>query len=270
MMRWMSLFEQKNLFTDVEWNVVQYIKENMYKITLMNIGELAKETYTSNATILRICRKLECNGFKELKRRLIKEIESQKHIKQTVDFTTPFYSSETVLEIINNISNLYKESIDIINSSIDIDVMEQIVKAICSAKRMFIYAIGDSKITAKSFINKLIKINYYAISATDNHEEISISTSVNSQDCALFISYSGKTVDYSNYFYILKKSGCKIITITANENSIIAKNSDLCILLPNKENDNKIATFYSQLAFQYVLNIIYSLLYAKLKKANKV
>lgn len=269
-MTWMNLFEQRDLFTDVEWEVVQYIKDNIYKITLMNIGELAKVTYTSNATILRTCRKLECDGFKEFKQRLIKEIESQKHMKQTVDFTIPFYSSETVLEIINNISNLYKESIDIINSSIDINVMEQIVKTIYSAKRMFIYSIGDSKITAKSFINKLIKINYYAISATDNHEETSISASVNSQDCALFISYSGETVDYSNCFYILKRCGCKIITITANEKSIIAQKSDLCILLPNKENDNKIATFYSQLAFQYVLNIIYSLLYAKLKKAQKV
>lgn len=118
-MTWMNLFEQRDLFTDVEWEVVQYIKDNIYKITLMNIGELAKATYTSNATILRTCRKLECDGFKEFKQRLIKEIESQKHMKQTVDFTIPFYSSETVLEIINNISNLYKESIDIINSSID-------------------------------------------------------------------------------------------------------------------------------------------------------
>ena len=86
-MTWMNLFEQRDLFTDVEWEVVQYIKDNIYKITLMNIGELAKATYTSNATILRTCRKLECDGFKEFKQRLIKEIESQKHMKQTVDFT---------------------------------------------------------------------------------------------------------------------------------------------------------------------------------------
>ena len=61
MMSWMKLFEEKDLFTDVEWEVVQYIKENIYKITLMNIGELAKVTYTSNATILRTCPKLRCN-----------------------------------------------------------------------------------------------------------------------------------------------------------------------------------------------------------------
>ena len=56
-------------------------------------------------------------------------------MKQTVDFTIPFYSSETVLEIINNIYlNLYKESIDIINSSIDLNVMEQIVKPFIQPK----------------------------------------------------------------------------------------------------------------------------------------
>ena len=58
--------------------------------------------------------------------------------------------------------------------------------------------------------------------------------------------------------------------ITANKESRIAKECDYCILLPDMEENHKIATFYSQLAFQYVLNIIYSLLYVKMKKGKKI
>lgn len=47
----------------------------------MNIAELASVTYTSNASIIRTCRKLNCSGFKELKQKLVQEIENQKHIK---------------------------------------------------------------------------------------------------------------------------------------------------------------------------------------------
>lgn len=266
-MEWKEI--DKNKFTDVEWTIIEYIKENIHKVVLMNIGELANETYTSNASIIRTCRKLDCFGFKELKRKLVQEIENQKHLKQSVDFTTPFYTSESIIEITSHISNLYKESIDIINTSINPVILEKIIEDIYYAKRLFIYSIGDSKVTAKSFINKLIKINYFAISATDNHEEISISKNAKEQDIGLFISYSGADDLYLESFRILQQRGCKTIMITANKDSLIAKQCDYCILLPDVEKNDKIATFYSQLAFQYILNIIYSLLYVKTKKGRK-
>nr|WP_318001061.1 MurR/RpiR family transcriptional regulator [uncultured Faecalibacillus sp.] len=269
-MDWKKLEKKRKEFTDVEWGIIEYIKRNIHHVTSMNIAELASVTYTSNASIIRTCRKLNCSGFKELKQKLVQEIENQKHVKQSVDFTVPFYSSESIVDIISHISNLYKESIDIINTGINPNILEKIIQTIYHANRMFIYSIGDSKVTAKSFINKLIKLNYFAISATDNHEELSISKSATSQDCALFISYSGGDINYLESFQILKRTGCKTMIITANKESRIAKECDYCILLPDMEENHKIATFYSQLAFQYVLNIIYSLLYVKMKKGKKI
>ena len=38
-------------------------------------------------------------------------------------------------------------------------------------------------------------------------------------------------------------------------------------MIPHKEKNEKIATFYSQISFQYVLSILYSLLYKKQKKS---
>ena len=37
------------------------------------------------------------------------------------------------------------------------------------------------------------------------------------------------------------------------------------LIIPHKEKDEKIATFYSQLAFNYILSIIYSLIYKRNK-----
>ena len=53
-------------FTDIEKEVIQYILEHMEDVSTMNIGDLAKETYVSNATIIRICRKLGYEGFRQL------------------------------------------------------------------------------------------------------------------------------------------------------------------------------------------------------------
>ena len=59
-------------------------------------------------------------GFKDFKLAFIKELESQKYIHQSINFNSPFYQQESISQIINNMSSLYKESIDLINSQLDI------------------------------------------------------------------------------------------------------------------------------------------------------
>ena len=47
--------------------LVDYIINNQEDILKKNINELAKLSYTSSATISRLCKKLGFNGYKELK-----------------------------------------------------------------------------------------------------------------------------------------------------------------------------------------------------------
>lgn len=249
--------------TTSQQDVINYINQNQEHIINMSIQDLAKATYSSNATIIRLCQKLGFQGFKDFKLSLIKKIESQKYIHQSVDFNSPFLEQESITEIINNISHLYKNSIDLINAQLDIPYLEKVVVTLMKSERIFIYAIGDSKITAMNFINKLMKINYYPILATENYEETYMSANTTSQDCALFLSYSGNHFSYKKCLQILKQHHCTTITITAHQNSLLYKYSDYHLLIPDKENEQKIATFYSQLTFHYLLSIIYSLIYAK-------
>ncbi len=256
----LSKLKRQELFTLNQQEVVDYILIHTNEISSMTIQDLAKATYSSNATIIRICKKVECDGFKDFKLKLTKEIENQKYIQNDVDFTKPFHSKENTVMLINHFTNLYKESIDIINSSLDIKNLEMIAKTIIKAKRIFIFAYGDTGLTVEGFINKLTKLNYFPILATKNREDGYLIQNISKEDCVLFMTYSGNK-DFNQYSYLIKKRGCPILSITSNENSAVYTKSDYCILIPSKELENKISTFYSQLAFHYLLNLIYSLIY---------
>ncbi len=257
----------KNLhLTSTEDYVAKYIVDNLELIPYMNIADLASATNSSNSAIIRICKKLNYSGFRELKMQIIKEIENQKHTNLTVDFETPIKGQLSSTKLISIMGSLYKEGVDSINSNINCSDLEKAASIMLEARRIFIYCIGDTKSTARTFINQLHKLDIFPISATDNHEELRISRHIIKQDCVIFISYRGKSLDSSNIFPIVKKSGCKIITITANIDSSIYKIADIKILIPDMEKDAQIATFYSQLAFSYILNILYSLLYIKTKQ----
>lgn len=266
----MSLIEQlhdNELFTKTELEIIQFINSNPHLMTTLSINELAALTYSSNASIIRICKKLGFNGFRDFKMEYIRQMESLKYIQDDIDFSFPFQHDEPTWQIINHISNVYKESIDLINGSLDIAELESIVNILDHSQRVFVYAIGDSRITAMNFTNKLVKIGKFFFIATENREEDYFSRFATSHDAALFISYS-QSLSYKNSLRSLLQRHCQIISITSQQNSILTKYAHHHIVIPHKENSDKIATFYSQIAFQYVLSIIYSLLYKKFKEAR--
>ena len=56
----MSILEQmqeEGDFTDTEKNIIQYILSNPSSLKEGTIGTIAKNTYSSNATIVRLCKK---------------------------------------------------------------------------------------------------------------------------------------------------------------------------------------------------------------------
>ena len=57
--------------------------------------------------------------------------------------------------------------------------------------------------------------------------------------------------------------------LTANKNSPIYDYCDYKICIPDQEKKENIATFYSQLVFEYLLNLIYSLIYRELERKKK-
>lgn len=256
----------EDIFTDAEKQVVEYLFNHLDDLTTLSINDLAKYSFTSNATVIRVCHKVDLQGYRQLKLALLKELQTSKFVVNKVDYTTPFQSYETTEEIMQNMFSLYQESIGHIHSSIDINTLKKIAEAFVIKKRIFIYGHGDSQITALNFINKLVKLNIFPILATQYHEELYISKGLHRRDFALFISYSGSSQSLYECMKELNKKGISTALLTANEKGILCDYSQYTICIPDLEKENKIATFYSQLAFIYILNNLYAIIYHMLNQ----
>ena len=251
---------QDNKYTETEKEVVDYLMNHLDLLEELSINDLAKKTYTSNATIIRLCRKTGYSGYKALKVDLIKEREANKYIVESVDYTTPFQFNETTEEIMKNMFSLYQESIKQVYSSLDIDVLKSMAHEIIHKKRIFLFSYGDTQTTVINFTNKLVKVNIFPTLATQFGEERHISKRMNKDDYALIISYRGQE-RLLECVQTFDKNHVRIGLITANKkNSLMAYCDDL-IMIPDCEKENRISTFYSQLAFQYVLSNLYAIIY---------
>ncbi|WP_042203141.1 MurR/RpiR family transcriptional regulator [Paenibacillus camerounensis] len=257
-------------FTPNEQSIAAYIllhKENMLQLS---IQELAKATYTSHSAITRLTHKLGLSGFKAFSLKLAREFQQENQLPSTVDPNYPFGHEESPLQVAGEIAELMKETISKTFAYMDDAVLAQTAEMLDQAKRIFIYALGDSQIRARSLQNKLIKINKYVVIATELYEWAYHTVNLTEEDCAVFLTYHGNSPIYLKAARHLAGQNVPIITITASDQSELAKLSTACIYVPGDEVKHaKIGTFSSQMAFEYVLNVIYSCIYKRSYDQNK-
>ena len=65
-----QLKEEQN-FTNHEKEVARYIRNHMDEILHMSASELAKASFTSKATVVRLSQKLGLSGYQEFKLKLV-------------------------------------------------------------------------------------------------------------------------------------------------------------------------------------------------------
>lgn len=254
----------ENLFSDSEKEVINYILKQPDMLSQLTITKLAKNTYTSNATILRAIKKLGFSGYREFKLAFLLELEASKSQKKDINFTIPFTHFQNTEEIVDQMFSLHQECIAIVRHSLEPKTLENIADLIITKRRVFIYAVGDSRIRAQSFMNKLMKIDIYPILATENHEELAMMQNIKKDDCVLFITYSNQNDLFKNIMFTLAKHNIDVILLSANYQAAKTMPCKEKVIFPDYEKDGKIATYYSQIAFDYILNTIYALIYQKL------
>lgn len=253
--------ESGNLFTETEKSVTRYIMNRPEDILDMNIREFAQVTFTSTPTVLRVCRKLGFEGYKEFKKALIVELENEKHFVRQVDPSRPFRRYETPTRIVGTMTTLYNQSVASTAAMLNMAEMVQTAETIFRSKRLFIYAVGDTQITCRLFANKLLKLNIYPIIATENGQEMEETYNLKREDYALFVSYKGLYNRLISCATILRRRGVKSCVITSNQDSPLVSACTNKIFLPDTEDISKIATFHSQISIGFVLNVLYSLIY---------
>ena len=242
-----SLAIQEN-FSDSEREIADYILSQKEKILEQSVHDICDATFTSTSSVVRLCRKIGFSGYKEFKIRYARELERRIESLDAVDPDFPFGPKDTVLDISQKMNVLM---INTLNSTYDIltrnsKSIKQAAELILHSNRISLIAMGDSYLKGQLFQSNMMKIGKVVLMANvfgENYSHIDL-------------------LEPSDAAKVLKRRGVPLIVITANAESKCGKLSGILIDMPNKEEKwKKQATFFSQIATEYILNVIYSCIY---------
>ncbi|WEG73140.1 MurR/RpiR family transcriptional regulator [Vagococcus intermedius] len=205
-------------FNDLEMGIYKYVATNIEKVVLMRIRELAEVTHCSTATILRFCRKFDCEGFSEfkIKLRLYLDENLEKYAKAGQ------YSVDT-MSLTHFITrfpdDFYKEKI------------EHCLKILDEKELVWFLGYGSSNIVAEygaMYFSSLVNMSVN-ISDTLNQPLNHLGQGIGKNTCVIVLSVGGETKNIIQQLNQFLEAKSQVISITNSPDSTIAKLSDVNI-----------------------------------------
>lgn len=249
-------------FSNSEQTVIQYILKKNLAIKDMTTKEIAAQTYASPSTLVRIAHKMGYSGWNELKEAYLKEEYLVTHFCH-IDANLPFEKGDSIMSIANKIAILKKESIDDTLSLVTHDDLQSAIQIIRKSSYINIFAVSNNLLITQEFKHNMSRIRKRVEVHTLQSEIVFNACLADPTSCAIIISYSGETDILIRSIKALKANHIPIIVISSIGNNTAKQLADCILHITTREKlYSKIATFSTDTAIIYLLDVIYSCIFA--------
>ncbi len=244
------------MMSTAEAAVARYICAHPEEAAHMTVRELAEKTFSSPSTVVRLCRFVGFEGYKDFRQELLLDVhalgETGSHEETELD------GSATVSEIIASISQRNIQCIEDTRYLLDEKEVETCVELIRKARNILLFGIGASLCVARDAYLKFLRVDKPCVLNDDWHSQLLQGRNATAEDVAIVFSYSGQTEEMLTCMEALKENGTPIIAITRAAPSPVAKLADHCLYTATNEFTFRIGALSSRMAQLNVVDILYA------------
>lgn len=252
----LKLRDYKDSLTPAERKVAEYVLEYPEEVPKCSIKKLAIKSKTSDASVVRLCKTLGFEGFREFIVRISAETASKDF--EPDDEYKDIQPGDDLNLIIRNVSKNNCKSIEDTLSIIDKASISEAVDLLSSSKRIFFYGIGASGLVCMDAQQKFMRINKNCLACTDGHTQLTSACMLTSEDVAVFISNTGNTKEIVDTLKLVRDSKATIIAITKYGKSILSENSDIVLYFSTPEVSIRSGAMGSRIAMLNIIDILFS------------
>lgn len=255
--------------TKTEKKIAKTILSNPQLLNQASLSAIAVDLDVGEATFIRFCRTLGFKGFTDFKMDLAIELATQDKSETTLldtDVTVEDSAQNIALKLQAVINNVITETMNLL----DFNELEKVVEAFRQAKRIFLFGVGSSGITAEDAKNKFMRIGLQMDAATNNHFMYMQASLMQKGDVVMGISHSGYSQETTHALGIAHKAGATTIALTHNLRSPITRVADLVLINGHRQGQMQGDSIGTKIAQLFVLDLIYALIVqAEEEKATK-
>lgn len=177
-----------------------------------SLNEVSAELYTSNATIVRFCKKLGLRGYNEFKYQMHREFEQIHHPKESTD------------SLIARSAARFRDNID----ALDARKLGEIADLLTSGRSIYIYGANLSSMVAKYLYIILTTLDYPSILVEWQRLLNGLAEGMDDNTVLFMVSAHGDADRYLSVVREAQKRGVITILLTCEEESPLISHSTIC------------------------------------------
>lgn len=253
-----KLRDYRNL-PEAENQVREYILKYPKKVLEFTVYDLAKESFTSPATVIRLCKKIDIKGFARLKVLLAEETKYFQDMKLNLLDTTTIEKNDTPHAIIEKITNISIKTIEETRVLVNEKQFMEVVKLLQKATVIDFYGEGASNMVAVDGQFKFMRIGKIVNTYQLYDRQYVQAVNSDATHVGIIISYSGETKRMIQVAGILQKNGTPVVAVTSSSENSLNRIADHNLFVTAKETVFRSGAMASRTAQLYIIDILYAL-----------
>lgn len=254
----LQLRERSRSFSNTEREVANMILADPRLVVDLSIHDLAKHTFSSASTIVRLCVHTGYSGYKEFRMAVGAELALRDQTRR--EEQGEIQRSDSLEAIIEKITYLNIISLEETKELLDVEVLHKCVELLRSARMVYLFGLGASLCAAKDAYLKFLRLNKLCTINEDWHSQLLMARNATADDVALVISYSGATVEIIECMKALKENGTPIIAITRCVDSPVSEMADEKLYTAANESLFRSGAISSRMSQLNIVDILYTAL----------
>ena len=259
----MSIFSvlkqiERNLehFTLAEKKVANYVLENPAQVMEMTTKKLSVACQSSEAAIIRFCKRIGIHSFKVMKLELAKELHTTGvGTPEMVD--SPFQLGDDPKLIMQKVIFNSIQALQNTEKMISVKTLAESIDHLDKAERVYLYGVGGSAVVVRDFAQKLLRINVNVFRSDDSHLQMVMTANATKKDVIFVVSTSGKTKEVVDMLTIAKERNVCCILLTQNGPSPARRLADLVLTMSEEEHNIRIGTMTARIVQLAIIDALF-------------
>ncbi len=264
----MNLIEKlkcKEDFTSAESSLAEYILNHIDNVHRMSLQDLAKASYVSKPSVIRLYRKVGCSNYREFSIAL--QLEKIRLDNQTpIENSSVFFEVENNMELADKICTISKQIVDNCLGAIEKKSLDDIIEVLFHAEKIYLYHFGNVQDEVRTFINRMSRIDRNPIVIDKDGDYRSQIDAAKENDAIIIVS-CGEPDTNDDILEIIGNSDASSVLITTMNDPHYMISPDYTFYTYPKGNDFiRNNEFVSRMSILLGLNIIQSCLNKESRK----
>lgn len=246
-------------------SIGEFVLQKKSRLREYHTQQIAAETYTSKAALVRFAKSLGFSGWTEFVKEYVGEQRYQETHYSEIDPNIPFQETSSTQDIIQQMCSLQMESLMDTADLLSTQTVDRAVDLMKRSVRIALFGMSPNSLLGELFRRRMLTIGR-VVDVPALGDSGLLASSLRETDCAIIVSYSGNAPDREplTALRFLEANRVPVVGITSWGSNYLRQHAACVFSISSQEKlYSKISTFATETSIHYILNVLFSAYFAR-------